>query len=153
MNYILANLANALIVLGLVFLAIEVLVLGFSTFVLFFIGIGAIATGVLMVMGFIPATLLNSFLATAIISTVVALASWKPMKRMQNKVELNQVDNGMIGHQFVLTEDLSIGQTITHRYSGIEWQVRAKEPLAAETKVKIISMEVGFLTVEQVENT
>ena len=150
MEYISSNLPQTLVVLGLILLAIEVLVLGFSTFVLFFIGIGAIATGILMAMGFIPETLLNSLLATAIISTIVALVSWQPMKRIQNKVELNQVDNDMIGHQFVLSEDLAIGRTITHRYSGIDWQVRAKEQLAAGTEVKITSMEVGLLTVERV---
>ena len=73
------------------------------------------------------------------------------MKRMQNSVELKQIDNDMIGHQFVLTEDLAIGRTVTHRYSGIDWQVKAKEQLPAGTEVKIISMEVGLLTVERVD--
>lgn len=151
MEYFLAHLAQSFIVLGLILLAIEVLVLGFSTFVLFFIGVGAIATGALIALGVIPETFLNSLLITAIISAAVALISWKPMKKMQNKVELKQVKNDMVGHQFVLTEDLLIGQTVTHRYSGINWQVKAKEQLSAGTEVKIIGVEVGLLTVDRVD--
>jgi len=151
MEYILSHLSQTFIVFGLIFLAIEVLVLGFSTFVLFFIGIGAIITGLLMAIGFIPETLLNSLLITAIVSLLVALLSWKPMKRMQNKVELKQVDNDVIGHQFVLTNELTIGKTITHRYSGINWQVKAKEALPAGAEVEIIAMEVGLLTVKRVD--
>lgn len=151
MEYFLANLPQSFIVLGLILLAIEVLVLGFSTFVLFFIGIGAIATGALMALGVIPETFLNSLLVTAIISTAVALISWKPMKNMQNKVESKHVNNDMIGHQFILTEDLLIGKTVTHRYSGINWQVKANELLSAGTEVKIIALEVGLLTVARVD--
>ena len=151
MEYILSHLSQTFIVCGLIFLAIEVLVLGFSTFVLFFIGIGSIITGLLMAIGFIPETLLNSLLTTAIVSILVALLSWKPMKRMQNKVELKQVDNDMVGHQFVLTDELAIGKTITHRYSGISWQVKAKETLPAGAEVEIITMEVGLLTVKLVD--
>ena len=151
MQYILLHLPETLIVLGLILLVIEIMVLGFSTFVLFFIGIGSIVTGILMAIGLFPETLLNSLLATAIISTFIALVGWKPMKHIQNRVELKQIDNDMIGHQFVLTEELNIGQTVTHRYSGIDWQVKAKEPLPAGTEVKIIHMEVGLLTVERVD--
>jgi inner membrane protein len=150
MEYIFSHLPQTFVVLGLILLAIEVLVLGFSTFVLFFIGVGAITSGALMATGLIPETVLSSLLATAIISTVVALVSWRPMKNIQNKVEVSHVDNDMIGHRFFLAEDLAIGKTITHRYSGIDWQVTAKEQLAQGTEVRIIGIEVGLLTVELV---
>ena len=151
MEDILSHLPQILIVLGLILLAIEVLVLGFSTFVLFFIGIGTIVTGIVMSTGLLPATLLNSLLATAIISTIVAFFSWQPMKRMQSNTESNQVKNDIIGHQFVLSDDLAIGKTVTHRFSGINWQVKSKEVLLSGTNVKIVSMEVGLLTVERIK--
>jgi len=151
MKDIFSHLPEILIVLGLILLAIEVLVLGFSTFVLFFIGIGSIITGILMAIGLLPETLLNSLVATAIISSIVALVSWKPMKRMQSKVELTPIENDMIGHQFVLSNDLLLGKTITHHYSGIDWQVKANEELLTGTNVKITGMEVGLLTVERIK--
>lgn len=151
MEYISSHLSETLIVLGLILLAIEILVLGFSTFVLFFIGIGAIIAGILMAIAILPDTFLSSLLATAIISSIVALISWQPMKRMQGKVESNQIENDMIGHQFVLSNDLTPGKTVTHHYSGIDWQVKANEELLTGTNVKIIGMEVGLLTVERVK--
>lgn len=151
MEYILLHLPQTLVVLGLILLAIEGLVLGFSTFVLLFIAIGSIITGILIALGIFPPTLVNALLATAIISTLIAIVSWKPMKRIQNKVETQKVDNGMIGHRFVLAEDLNLGHTIIHRYSGINWQVKAKQPLVAGTEVKITYMEVGLLTVEKAD--
>ena len=150
MEYIFLHLPQALVVLGLILLAIEVLVLGFSTFVLFFVGLGTIITGILMALGILPTSMLNALLATAVISTIVALISWQPMKRLQNKGEIHQVKNGMIGEKFTLPEDLAVGKTITHRYSGINWQVKANESLTAGTEVKITEMQVGLLTVEQV---
>ncbi|MDN2663154.1 NfeD family protein [Psychromonas sp. 14N.309.X.WAT.B.A12] len=150
MEYLLAHLPQTLVVLGLIFLVIEVLVLGFSTFVLLFVGIGTIVTGLLMALGFLPETLVNALLATAVLSSLVALVSWQPMKRMQNKVESHQVDNGMVGETFTLEEDLLVGKTVNHRYSGIDWQVKSKQALSAGTEVKIVNMQVGVLTVESV---
>jgi membrane protein implicated in regulation of membrane protease activity len=150
MQYLLSNLAQSFIVVGLIFLAIEVLVLGFSTFVLIFVGVGMIVTGIAMATAMVPATLPSALLVTAIISTLVALVSWKPMKRMQNKVEVKQATNDIIGYRFVLSEDLPFGKTVTYRYSGIVWQVKAKQPLAVGTEVQIVHMEVGVLTVEPV---
>lgn len=151
MENFLLHLPQALIVLGLILLGIEVLVFGLSTFVLLFVGIGSILTGILMYVGLLPPTLLNSLLATAILSLIAAVISWKPMKRIQNNVVLNQVENGMIGDQFELNEDLEIGQAINHKYSGIDWQVKAQESISAGSTVKIIKMDVGILTVERIK--
>jgi len=151
MDYLISNLSESLIVLGLILLAIEVLVLGFSTFVLFFIGIGLIGTGALMAVDFVPETILNALLSTAIIATLVAVFGWRALKRIQNKVETKQVTNDMIGDRFTLSENLTVGQTIAHRLSGIEWRVKSSSTLMAGTEVKIIRMEVGLLTVEKVE--
>ncbi|MEL0628931.1 NfeD family protein [Psychromonas aquatilis] len=150
MEYILTHFPQTLVVLGLIFLVIEVLVLGFSTFVLLFVGIGSIITGLLMALGFLPETLFSALLGTAIISALVALVSWQPMKRMQNKAESHQVDNGMVGETFILEEDLLVGKKVSHRYSGVDWQVQSKQTLIAGTEVKITRMQVGVLTVEAV---
>ena len=151
MEYFLSHLPQALVVIGLVLLAIEILVMGFSTFVLFFIAIGTIITGALMMVELMPETMLVALLSTAIVSAIVAVVSWQPMKRMQNKVESNQVDNDVIGYEFMLPADLELGKTITYHYSGIDWKVRAKEALVIGTEVKIIKMDVGILTVERSE--
>lgn len=151
MDYIFAHFAQSLVVLGLIFLAIEILVLGFSTFVLFFIGIGCIITGLLVLFAIIPSTGLAALLSIAISAALVALITWRPMKRVQNQVHAKQVDNDMIGHRFMLPADLSPGEPIDHHYSGIIWKVQARQALPKGCEVKIIHMQVGLLTVEKVD--
>ncbi|NRA55002.1 MAG: NfeD family protein [Gammaproteobacteria bacterium] len=150
MAYILDNLAQSYIVLGLILLTIEVTVFGFSTFVLFFVGIATIITGGLIAAELVPATVLASLLTTAVVSLVVALVSWRPLKSFQNDVEVTKVDNDMVGHRFFLSEDLSVGRTVNHRYSGIDWQLQAKENLALGTHVSIVEVKVGILVVSKV---
>ena len=81
MEYILSHLPQTLIVVGLILLAIEVMVLGFSTFVLFFIGLGTIMTGALMAVGLLPETLLMALLA-------FLLASIVDVQKMQMEIEM-----------------------------------------------------------------
>ena len=151
MEYILENLAQSYIVLGLLLLTVEVTVFGFSTFVLFFVGIACMITGALMMLGIVGETVLSSLLITAVLSVVVAVVSWRPLKKFQNTVLATTVDNDMIGHSFFLSEDLMVGKTTTHRYSGIDWQLQAKEDLVLGTEVSIIEVRVGILIVERVE--
>jgi membrane-bound ClpP family serine protease len=47
MDFFTNNLAQSLFVVGLILLVVEVTVLGFSTFVLFFVGLAAMVTGAL----------------------------------------------------------------------------------------------------------
>ena len=54
MNWISNNLSESLIMAGLALLVIEVVVLGFSSFVLFFVGLAALAAGGLMAVGVVP---------------------------------------------------------------------------------------------------
>ena len=54
MNWINDNLSESLIIVGLALLVIEVVVLGFSTFVLFFVGLAAVVAGGLMAVGVVP---------------------------------------------------------------------------------------------------
>jgi hypothetical protein len=54
MNWISNNLPESLIMAGLALLLIEVVVLGFSTFVLFFVGLAALVAGGLMAVGVLP---------------------------------------------------------------------------------------------------
>ena len=150
MDYIAAHLAESLIIIGLILLAIEVLVLGFTTFFVFFIGVGTIATGTLMLWGIVPATWVNALWLTALLTGIVALLSWRPLQRMQQQHGSKTVDNDMIGHRFVLSAPLNSDTQVMHRYSGIDWQVKSTQSLPAGTEVRIVSMQVGILIVESV---
>lgn len=150
MSYFIENMGEAFIVLGLVLLAVEILVLGFSTFVLFFVGIGFVITGALLSFAVIPSELLTALLVSAVVTSIVAIVFWRPLKRSQNKVEDDNVTNDMIGHRFYLFEPLTVGKTVTYRYSGIDWQVMARDDIAAGSEVEIVDVAVGILTVKLV---
>jgi inner membrane protein len=142
-----SNLATVLIITGLALLAIEVAVLGFSVFILFFFGLACIVTGLLTAIGVLPGTLAASFGSIAVFSLAFAFALWKPLKKMQDSGITNEVKGDFIGHSFVLDSDISATVTGSHRMSGVDWQVQSTTPLAAGTKVHVIKVEVGMLTV------
>lgn len=147
MDVITNNLGEVLVFLGLGLLAIEVLVLGFSTFVLFFLGLACLLIGALMFVGIIPETAVAAFGGVAVLSAGLTYLLWKPLKNMQNKVVHTRPKSDLIGHSFVLDNDVSSKQNSTHHYSGIEWKVLSAEVLTAGTEVEVVKAEVGAFTV------
>jgi membrane protein implicated in regulation of membrane protease activity len=141
------NIPLLLVVLGIAFLAIEVGVLGFSVFILFFLGLASIATGLLMVIGLLPQTLVAAFGGVAVLGLGFALALWKPLRNMQNSGARVEVKGDFIGYHFVLAGNCGPNDYSVHRMSGVDWNVRSEAPLAAGTEVEVIRVEVGLLTV------
>ncbi len=143
MDWISNNLANVLIIIGLVLLAIEVGVLGFSVMVLFFIGLGCLLSGILIFVGVLPATVVSALTGVAILSFLSAVILWKPLKKLQNEVVESNVKSDLIGHSFVLETDISSRDHGVHNYSGIEWKVKSDDPISAGTEVEVIHADVG----------
>ncbi|WP_435276685.1 NfeD family protein [Psychrobium sp. nBUS_13] len=148
MDIITDNLAQSLVIVGLLLLAIEILMLGFATFILFFIGVASVITGILVGIGIIDHNLVDALLVVGVLSAVTAALSWKPLKMMQDNVTPTQVTNDMIGDHFLLPEDLSPGHPIKCRYSGIEWSVSSDEKIMLGLEVEITDVSVGHLRVK-----
>ena len=148
MDWAFNNLAESLLILGILLLVIEVAVLGFSTFVLFFVGCAAIVTAGLLYVGIIPDTLLAALLTTGILTAVSAVLLWKPLKNMQTKVDTTKAKGDLVGHKFVLIEDVAPELTPVYRYSGIDWKLNANEYLVAGTKVEVIEADVGVFHIK-----
>ena len=147
MGWLTANIGTLLIVLGIALLAIEVGLFGFSVFILFFIGLACIVSGLLMVIGIIPGTAAFAFGSVAVFSLTFTFALWKPLKRMQNSGITHEVRGDFIGHSFVLDDTVSATQYSTHRMSGVNWKVKSKHEIPAGTLVEVTKVEVGELTV------
>ncbi|NNE38815.1 MAG: NfeD family protein [Gammaproteobacteria bacterium] len=143
MEWLANNLAYLLIFAGLALLAIEVVVLGFSVMVLFFIGLGCLVTGILIFIGILPSTLVSVFTGVAVLSLLSAVALWKPLKKMQDEVIKTDVKGDLIGYSFVLDTDISSQEPGAHKYSGIEWKVKSESPLSAGTEVEVVRTDVG----------
>jgi len=147
MNMLGDNLPGALIVLGFVLLAVEVLVFSFSLFILFFLGLACVVSGVLLWLPLLPATPAVALILVAFFTVVFAVTLWKPLKKMQNSGISHETKGDFIGHSFVLASDCSETEASTTRMSGVDWKVHSKHPLAAGTMVHVVKVDVGVLTV------
>lgn len=143
--------AETLLVIGIVILTVEVVVLGFGTFFLFFTGLATIVTAALMYFGLIPETWLASLMGIAVFTALFALLMWKKLKRLQTHVDTKRVDNDLVGHTFVCPQDidplLPLDQLPTYSYSGISWRLMSDLPIKAGDKVAVKQTDVGILHV------
>jgi membrane protein implicated in regulation of membrane protease activity len=147
MEWLASNFSTLLIFLGIVLLVIEVGVLGFSVFILFFVGLACMVTGGLIMLALLPDTLVAAFGSIAALSLLFAVALWKPLKKMQDSADSHTVKGDFIGHGFRLEQDVSNQRYGSYRLSGVEWKVRSETPLSAGSEVEIVKVEVGLLTV------
>ena len=149
MNWINDNLSESLIIVGLALLVIEVVVLGFSTFVLFFVGLAAVVAGGLMAVGVVPYSMLSALSSLGVLTALLALLLWRPLKSMQGKVESKKVTSDLVGHSFILNEAVSMTKNPTYRYSGIEWSLSSEQELSAGTLVEVTGVAVGAFIVRE----
>ena len=151
MEFITDNLGQSLIALGLILLTIEVVVLGLSTFILFFLGVSIIISGVAVISGLIEPDFMILFVFNGVLTALLTYFLWKPMKQFQNKTEVTRVESDLIGNRFVLEEDVSKSTPIKQRYSGLEWTVKSKQPISKGCEIKISKVEVGVIHVEPID--
>lgn len=148
MDWAFNNLAESLLILGILLLVIEVAVLGFSTFVLFFVGCAALVSAALLYIGIVPDTLLAAMLSTGIFTALLAVLLWKPLKNMQTQVDTTKAKGDLVGHSFTLVEDVAPELTPIYRYSGIDWRLIATEHLVSGTKVQVVEADVGIFHIK-----
>ncbi len=151
MNWIANNLAEALVILGLALLALEIWILGFATFVLFFVGLAAVIAGGLMYIELFEATTLNAILSVGVLTALGAALLWNPLKNMQNEVDLTRASSDLVGHSFILAENVSSEVSPNYHYSGVNWKLVSEEPLEAGQKVKVVQTDVGVFHIQAVK--
>lgn len=147
MDFITQNLPQTLMVIGIVALIIEVAVLGLSTFILLFFGLSLFLTGLLMSFGILPDSLTTALWSNTVVTASLAVALWKPLKQMQNRVDKKQVNSDFAELTFVLTSDVTEQGLTTHQYSGISWKLKSEQPIIAGTEVLVTKKEVGAMWV------
>ncbi len=152
MGWVLNNLTESLLILGIVLLAIEIVVLGFSSFVLFFVGCAAVATAGLLYVGIIPDTMLAAMFSTGLLTALSAFLLWKPLKGMQANVDTSKVKSDLVGHRFILAEDVAPELTPKYHYSGINWKLIATDNLVVGTRVEVIQVDVGKFHIKAIKS-
>jgi membrane protein implicated in regulation of membrane protease activity len=98
--------------------------------------------------GVIPDTWLSAMLSTGLFTGLSAVLLWKPLKKMQTQVDTTKVKGDLVGHRFILVEDVAPGLTPEHHYSGINWKLVANEYLGAGTKVEVTQVDVGVFHIK-----
>ena len=88
MEWLNLYLIETLLITGLALLAIEILVLGFATFFLFFLGLSFLIVGGLVFINVMPDDVLLSLAAIAVCTGLLAVGLWKPLQKMQKSVKM-----------------------------------------------------------------
>ena len=149
MSFFYEHLYEALIVLGIVALIIEVAVLGLSSFVLFFLGLSLISSGLMMMAGILPETGMVAMWSNVIITSLLSVVLWKPLRKLQNdRKQPDNIASDFAQDLFVLEQDVHLDGSASRRYSGIEWKLKSHQPLSAGTTVRVVKTEVGVMWVE-----
>ena len=148
MEFLTDNIAQTLLILGVIALIVEVAVLGFGTFVLFFIGLSLVFSGALMYAGLLDASWITALWVNAIITAGLATLLWKPLKRLQESRESTDVHSDFAELTFTLEHDIDEHNGYRYAYSGIEWLVKSKQPLCKGSEVKVVKKDVGVFWVE-----
>lgn len=157
MEYINNHLPGFWIALGFAMLAAEVLLFGFTTIIFLFGGLGALVTGLLMMIGILPETWLAGIASFGISTGIISTILWVPLKKLQSRSEPKQQSHSdFIGLEFTLDQDISPAKAGQKRYSGIQWKVEiaptaAVENLAKGQRVRVDSVDVGVFRVLPVE--
>jgi len=139
-----------LYVIGAIALIIELSVTGLSGPLLFF-GLSCLITGLLVNVGVIQGWELE-VLSVGLLSGVVALLLWKPLKQFQGNRVVQDTSSDMIGQTVPVSEAVTInGGKVRH--SGINWNARLNESATVSSldvglRVKIVAVDGNVLIVE-----
>ena len=156
LNFINANPEAFWFAVGFVALAVEALVLGFSTGALLFVGIGALITGGLFFFELLPNNWIAGIATFALSTAIATVVLWKPLKKLQGDKEvLEDTSSDLIGHRFRLSGDIAKGRPGKTRFSGIEWRVeiddRGSDDVIAEGEpVEVSDVDAGVFRVRRI---
>ena len=143
------SIEEALLIMGVLLLVIEVVFFGFATFFLLFIGLSCLITGLLMSVSVIPENAVSALSFVSVFSIVISIGLWKQLKKLQASEDNSGLEVGLVGHKFQLTSALGPNKSSNYKYSGVDWIVKSTEKIDAGQTVRVISLEVGVLFVKK----
>ena len=146
-NTFVISIPQVLLMVGILLLVAEIIFFGFATFVLFFVGIAMLIVGAAMTIGLLPTDLMTAIFSVSILAIVSAAVLWKYLKRLQSTKWNKKIEVGLVGYEFKLDVDISPDKSVKHLYSGIEWDVVSEDKIKKNTRLRVIQVEVGKLTV------
>lgn len=151
-EYINNHIPGFWIALGFALMAAEVLLFGFTTIIFLFAGLGALTSGLLMMVGVLPETWIAGTACFGITTGIFGVLLWKPLQKMQNAKPQKEQSSDFDGLEFVLLSDISTTSPGKYRYSGVDWKVEidsgsGTERLNKGERVVVASTRVGVFQV------
>ncbi len=152
-DYIVSHQAEFWMVIGFALLAAEILT-GFTVGVFLFAGIGALVTGGLMSFGFVAETWIAGISSTGISTGVITAVLWKPLKKLQGNRPIEKDNSSdLVGHTFVIENEITTTKPGNTEYSGVSWRVEIDKDagvdvIEAGKHVTVSSVEVGLFKVK-----
>jgi membrane protein implicated in regulation of membrane protease activity len=105
-----------------------------------------------MWVGIIPETVSWALISTAVFTAVLAALLWRRLYSLQNSVDHKRADSDLIGHTFILSENveaaLPLKEKPLYQYSGVNWYLDALEDIAKGTRVEVVQADVGTLLIK-----
>lgn len=121
MEALLQDRATLFLVVGLILISVDLFVVGISP--LMFIAVGTLLTSAILWTGWLDGGLLQALLLAALMSIVVAVVGWGPLRWMQGRMSADPVGSDLAGRRLDTTAPVDRkGGTI--RWSGTEWRAR-----------------------------
>ena len=138
------------LIAGVGLLVVELLVFQFTTFWLFFVGLGALVAALFAWL--VPsASYLVSTMVFVVASAIVTAVFYRPLRNMQ-KESSGIEDNNAIGHKVTVTKSISADQPGEVTWSGSNWQAELADinddPINAGDRAVVVAVEGIRLLVE-----
>ncbi len=143
MEYFLENPDHLWYLIAGISFVIELSIMGLSGPLLFF-AIGSLITGILVSIGFVEGWQ-SQILTIGLLTALVAVVLWKPLKSLQNSKGKTDNSSDMIGLKVLVSADIT-ETTGSIRYSGINWQARLADDANATTITEQSQCEIVAIT-------
>ena len=101
-----------------------------------------------------PETWIAGISSLGISSGIITALLWKPLKKLQgNRPVEKDNSSDLIGHEFVLENDIAMNKPGNTQYSGISWKVEIDmdagvDIIEAGQRVSVSSVDVGVFKVK-----
>jgi len=153
MEYFLENPDHLWYLIAGISFVVELSIMGLSGPLLFF-AIASLTTGILVSIGFVDGWQ-SEILTVGLLTAVVAVILWKPLKSLQDSKDKTDDSSDMIGLQVPASAEINESSG-TIRYSGIDWQARLAEEadgvcINENSQCQIIGITGNTMLVKAVE--
>lgn len=150
MEWLAHNFAPLLLGVGLVLLILDMVVFGFATFILTFLGLSFLLTGLAMWLGLLPATFAAALWSNAVLTAVLAAVLWRPLQKLQNTPDRTSVHHDFADQQFLLADEVDDRGLTQYYFSGVHWKLKSRQPISKNTLVRVVKVDVGVLWVQPI---